>query len=89
MKWRCYQLLHAGEGPRGDYVDVEPFDYDRDEAAEEAAELFDNQDIAKQCGGNDMCHGSVHYIEVVCDEGRSTKHEVLCEVKRHYTCVVR
>lgn len=89
MKWRCYELLHGGEGPRGDFFDVEPFDYDRDEAAEEAAELFDDREIKKQCGGNDMCHGTVQFIEVVDEEGLSTKHEVRCEVKRHYMCRVR
>jgi hypothetical protein len=88
MEWRCYELLHGGEGPRGDHVDVVCSD-NRAEAAEEAAQHFDDCEQRAAGDGNDEFDGSWQYIEVVGQDGRSTKHEVVCEVKRVYTDVIR
>lgn len=88
MEWRCYKLLHAGEGPRGDHVDV-VCSNNRAEAAEEAAQYFDDQEQLKERCGNDEFDGGWQYIDVVGQDGYSTRHEVLCEVKRIYTAVIR
>jgi hypothetical protein len=88
MEWRCWKLLHAGEGPRGEDVTVFCA-ADPREAAEQAAEYFDDQEQRKQCGGNDMFDGDVQYIEVEGEGFKTTRHEVECEVKRVYTSVVR
>ena len=88
MEWKCYELLHGGEGPRGD--DVLVFcSHDRGEAAEQAAEYFDDQWQHKERCGNDCLDGTTHHSEVVGPDGRSTTHEVICEVKRSYTAVIR
>lgn len=88
MEWRCYKLLHGGEGPRGDHVDIMGT-RDRGTASEEAAEYFDDCEQRKERAGNDLFDGGWNYIEVVGEDGRATKHEVVCEVKRVYTAVIR
>lgn len=87
-EFRCYRLLHAGEGPRADHVDVMCTN-NRAEAAEEAADYFDMCEQMKERCGHDAFDGGTHHIEVVSDDGQSTKHEVVCEVKRVYTAILR
>lgn len=87
MEWRCYRLLHAGEGPRGKHVDISCSD--RAEAAEKAAKYFDDVEQLAEDFGNDEFHGCYQCIEVVCEDGCSTLHKVVCEVKRVYTAVMR
>jgi hypothetical protein len=88
MEFECYDLLHGGEGPRGDKVTVFVGN-NRSDAAEEAATYFDDVEQRKERCGNDCFDGAVRYIEVVGPDGRSTKHEVSCEVTRSYTDVIR
>ena len=84
MEFECWELLHGGECPRGQQVTVFVGN-NRCDAAEEAAEYFDDLERHKERCGNDRFDGSVQYIEVVSKDGKSSKHEVVCEVKRVYT----
>jgi hypothetical protein len=87
MEFKCYDLLHGGEGPRGDSTTVctSP---NRSDAAEEAANYFDDLEQHKERCGHDPFDGAVRYIEVVGPDGKSTKHSVFCEVLRKYMDVL-
>ena len=88
MEWNCWQLLHGGEGPRGEQVTVF-CSASAHEAAEQAAEYFDDQEQRELRCGNDGFDGAVQHVEVEGDGQPTTRHEVVCEVKRVYTSVVR
>ena len=80
-EWKCYELLHAGEGPRGRSVDVMLPHYAAPrEAAEEAADYFEDLDMIESGYGATEADGTDRYIEV---EGAGS-FMVVCEVVRKY-----
>jgi hypothetical protein len=88
MEFRCYELLHGGEGSRGECVEINGNRGGRVTVAELAAKYFD--DCTETCVDNlGFFDGATQGIEVVGPDGKSTRHEVVCEVKRVYTAVVR
>lgn len=86
-EWQCWDILHAGEGERGESVVV--MGGDASSAAEEAAEYFDDLEQARERISDEAFDGGTHYVEVVDHSGLSVKHEVVCSVVRHYQSVIR
>lgn len=88
MEWRCWDLLNDGAGPRGKKVEVFGVGNQSD-AAEQAAEYFDDIKQKRERYEDSMFDGAVRYIEVEGDGFKPSRHEVVCEVQRHYTAVVK
>jgi len=86
-EWTCYELTHCGEGGRGQKVVTNTSYYvSPQEAAELAAEHFDEEEKAKERCGDDSFDGGFRYIEVVDDAGNAAgRFEVLCRVERKYS----
>lgn len=84
----CYQILHAGEGERGQSVDVMGRARAGEWYATQAGEYFDDVWLGSVGVGAeeaaDECNGSVHHIEV-CYPGREPERFVVrCRVTRKY-----
>lgn len=94
-EWTCYQILHDGEGPRGEKVIImTPHYANPDEAAELAAEYFNDQEQHQErtWNDNDQFNGTEQEIEVCCSDDRDSKgykFRVYCTVKRKYKVVIR
>lgn len=87
MPVECYEILHAGEGPRGRLIPVirRPGNAVT-EYAEEAARWLDVRQGLEQ-GWSELGHRNVHHIEVVGHPWHPgpLRFAVRCEVVRRYT----
>jgi hypothetical protein len=86
-EWRCFQILHDGEGDRGLSVRcLTPHYASAEEAAVLAADYFDDAEQHRERNwDNDPFDGAEQVIEV---EGAG-RFRVRCTVKRAYEVVVR
>ena len=91
--WECYQLLHGGEGPRGERVTVLGCGvwYDAEEAARHAAEYFDDEEMRRERMFHDDFDDGFQTVEVCEDRSDCPGRifEVRCEVVRKYTATER
>jgi hypothetical protein len=83
-KTTCYEILHAGEGPRGRSVEIVGSHLLPIYCAERAADYFDDIEKRRDDLANSDLDGTHQVIEVDYHNGETLRFRVSCTVVRRY-----